>query len=582
MNRNIIPILSLALLAYVRPAAGQSADFTYQGQALDNGTNFTGTGLFKFALVTGTNGQFQTWWSNDGTSTNGSQPTAAVSVTVTGGLFTLVLGNTNLSNMTTVPAGLFTEPGLQLQIWFSDGVNGFAALNPPQNLTATPYASFASLANGLVGLSVQPNTNGAPNLIGGSSANFIGVTVVGATIAGGGATNFNGLDKSNSVTANFGTVSGGVGNTASGNGAFVGGGGFDGTNVAGNSAEGNASVVGGGVGNVASGVYSTVGGGASNSAAFFWATVGGGHLNQAEDRYSTVAGGQENIAGGAGAYVGGGGFDGANSNGNQASGNASVVGGGVGNTAGGNSSTVGGGAQNNATASASTVAGGSDNTATAQQCTVGGGFNNHATNNYATVPGGFENLAGGAYSFAAGDQAQATNEGAFVWADSQNAAFGSTTSNQVSFRCLGGVLFTSGSGGSNQTVSWTPGSASWSFSSDRNLKDRFETVKSALVLERVLQLPIVEWSYKGYTQRHIGAMAQDFHTLFPLNPDDKSLNDADLHGVELAAIQGLNQKAESGIQKAETQIEQLKTENAELKKRLERLEQLVAARADSR
>ena len=52
-------------------------------------------------------------------------------------------------------------------------------------------------------------------------------------------------------------------------------------------------------------------------------------------------------------------------------------------------------------------------------------------------------------------------------------------------------------------------------------------------------------------------MAQDFHALFPLNPNDRMLEDADLHGVELAAIQGLDRKLEekeARIQKQETEI----------------------------
>jgi peptidoglycan hydrolase CwlO-like protein len=78
-------------------------------------------------------------------------------------------------------------------------------------------------------------------------------------------------------------------------------------------------------------------------------------------------------------------------------------------------------------------------------------------------------------------------------------------------------------------------------------------------------------------------MAQDFHALFPLNDNDKVLNDADLHGVALAAIQGLNEKVESGKRKAETQIEELKTQNeklqsqvADLQSQLESLQKTVA------
>ena len=98
------------------------------------------------------------------------------------------------------------------------------------------------------------------------------------------------------------------------------------------------------------------------------------------------------------------------------------------------------------------------------------------------------------------------------------------------------------------------------------------------VLARVSQLPIVAWSYKGYAQRHIGTMAQDFHALFPLNDDDKTLNDADLHSVELAAIQGLNEKLESGKQKTEAQIAELKAENADLKARLAKVERFLDAK----
>ena len=52
----------------------------------------------------------------------------------------------------------------------------------------------------------------------------------------------------------------------------------------------------------------------------------------------------------------------------------------------------------------------------------------------------------------------------------------------------------------------------------------------------------MEWNYKGYDQRHVGPMAQDFHAAFPFNENDKMLNSADVAGVSLAAIQGLNQE----------------------------------------
>jgi len=70
---------------------------------------------------------------------------------------------------------------------------------------------------------------------------------------------------------------------------------------------------------------------------------------------------------------------------------------------------------------------------------VGGGGGNAAYGNFSTVPGGAGNTAYNNYSFAAGNQAFAANQGAFVWADSQNATYSSTANNQFCIRAQGGV-----------------------------------------------------------------------------------------------------------------------------------------------
>ncbi len=193
---------------------------------------------------------YTTYWSNDGTSVNGSEPSAAVDVTVNGGLFTVVLGDTSQAHMTAIIASLFAQPNLQLRIWFNDGVNGSTALSPVQDLTPTPYAI---MAESVAGLLVEQNADGAPNVISGAPANFVGGGVVGATIAGGGTTSFFAQPSSNSVTADFGTVSGGTGNTASG----------------------SYATVGGGLGNTASGVFATVPGGVVNTASGFYSFAAG-------------------------------------------------------------------------------------------------------------------------------------------------------------------------------------------------------------------------------------------------------------------------------------------------------------------
>jgi Chaperone of endosialidase len=75
--------------------------------------------------------------------------------------------------------------------------------------------------------------------------------------------------------------------------------------------------------------------------------------------------------------------------------------------------------------------------------------------------------------------------------------------------------------------------------SDRNVKERFETVDPRVILAAVATLPIERWSYKGEAVRHLGPMAQDFAAAFGLGADDRHIFPLDAAGVALAAIQGL-------------------------------------------
>src|SRR5262249_10034549 len=117
--------------------------------------------------------------------------------------------------------------------------------------------------------------------------------------------------------------------------------------------------------------------------------------------------------------------------------------------------------------------------------------------------------------------------------------------------------------------------------SDRNAKEKFTTVDGQAILEKVAALPMSEWDYKTAPGvRHLGPVAQDFHAAFGLNGgDDTHISVVDEGGVALAAIQGLNEKVESGKQRAEAQIQELTAENAELKARLEKLERWLTTQA---
>jgi DNA-binding beta-propeller fold protein YncE len=112
---------------------------------------------------------------------------------------------------------------------------------------------------------------------------------------------------------------------------------------------------------------------------------------------------------------------------------------------------------------------------------------------------------------------------------------------------------------------WLPGQG-WAHCSDRNAKERVTPVDPVSVLDAVSQLPLSEWSYKGYEERHIGPMAQDFNRMFPMGGSDKVISDINEQGVALAAIQGLN-----------TMLQQKNSEIATLQKELKELERRMAA-----
>ena len=190
----------------------------------------------------------------------------------------------------------------------------------------------------------------------------------------------------------------------------------------------------GGSGDSASGLNATVSGGSGNQvdAASSYSTIGAGNANSiANTLYATIGGGNQNVMNNTAGFgtIGGG-------NGNF-----------IANTLDG---TIAGGFHNTITngATFAAVGGGNGNAIGGGfDSVIGGGFQNFVNASFATVPGGANNSAVANYSFAAGDQAQAVNAGAFVWADSQGVNFSSTNNNSFNVRAQGGARFvTSGAG----------------------------------------------------------------------------------------------------------------------------------------
>lgn len=112
--------------------------------------------------------------------------------------------------------------------------------------------------------------------------------------------------------------------------------------------------------------------------------------------------------------------------------------------------------------------------------------------------------------------------------------------------------------------------------SDRNAKTGFNGIEPGDILDKVVQLPISEWSYKEQpATRHIGPMAQDFHAAFAVGLDEKHISPIDEDGVALAAIQGLNAKLEQKLAEKDMALAHLRAENQALAQRLEKLERLA-------
>lgn len=102
--------------------------------------------------------------------------------------------------------------------------------------------------------------------------------------------------------------------------------------------------------------------------------------------------------------------------------------------------------------------------------------------------------------------------------------------------------------------------------SDRNLKRDVSPADERAVLEAVGRMPVSTWSYTtdGARVRHIGPMAQDFHSAFGVGVTNQAYDPIDAHGVELASIKALY----TLVQEQSARIDRLERENRALRERL--------------
>jgi formylglycine-generating enzyme required for sulfatase activity len=128
----------------------------YAGNIKVRGVPFNGDGFLKFAFVNPAGNV--TYWSNDGTSANGSEPSGSVSVKIRGGLYSILLGNTAIEGMGAIDPSIFQQySDVHIRVWFNDGERGFQQLLPDHPFASVPYAlsaGNAEIAPGSVSLNM--------------------------------------------------------------------------------------------------------------------------------------------------------------------------------------------------------------------------------------------------------------------------------------------------------------------------------------------------------------------------------------------------------------------------------------------
>jgi hypothetical protein len=144
-------LISVSSLAGVTPLgnpalqSGAPSVVSYQGQVTVGGSAYNGSGYFKFAVVNAAGDS--TYWSNDGTSVDGKEPTKGIPLPVSNGLFNVLLGDTSLINMTQpLSASVFSGTNRYLRVWFSEDDSSYQLLSPDRRIAAVPYALQAQEA----------------------------------------------------------------------------------------------------------------------------------------------------------------------------------------------------------------------------------------------------------------------------------------------------------------------------------------------------------------------------------------------------------------------------------------------------
>lgn len=156
------------------------------------------------------------------------------------------------------------------------------------------------------------------------------------------------------------------------------------------------------------------------------------------------------------------------------------------------------------------------------------GSNNSALGYYAGPTNGFFTLSN---TTCIGANAEVYSSNTIVFGDENinKWAFGipTTSSNHV---------IEVGNGSTNGNGAYLTQGGTWTNTSSKIKKEDFSDVNGLELLQKILQIPIQKWKYKGTNEYHIGPVAEDFYKLFGLGTDDKGISTVDPAGIALTAI----------------------------------------------
>ena len=179
-NRFILAGLISTLLLPQLASAQTPSLVNYQGRVAVGTVNFEGAGSFRFALVN-TAGTTTYWGSSADVAPADGVPDTAVSLTVTKGLYSVLLGDTSVANMAAIPASVWANADVRLRVWFNDGVNGNQLLTPDQRLAPTSYLADASVTSAKIADLAVDSSQLAASAV--TSAKIAGNAVTSAKLA---------------------------------------------------------------------------------------------------------------------------------------------------------------------------------------------------------------------------------------------------------------------------------------------------------------------------------------------------------------------------------------------------------------